>query len=61
MRDLLLYAAALIAAELLHRRDSDLGADEEADRFSAAAPVTVAAAILLGPFQALIKIGRAHV
>ncbi len=54
MRDLLLYAAALIAAELLHRRDRDLGTDEEHDRFSAAAPVAVAAAILLGPWQALV-------
>jgi hypothetical protein len=36
MRALLLFAAALIAAELLHRRDSDLGTVDEDDRFSAA-------------------------
>jgi hypothetical protein len=54
MRDLLLYAAALIAAELLHRRDDDLGTDEEADRFSAAAPIAVAAAILLAPWHAFL-------
>jgi HD-GYP domain-containing protein (c-di-GMP phosphodiesterase class II) len=52
MRALLLFAAALIAAELLHRRDDDLGTDEEADRFSVAAPLAVAAAILLGPLHA---------
>src|SRR5688572_12693755 len=54
MRDLLLYAAALIAAELLHRRDRDLGTDEEDDRFSAAASIAAAAAILLGPWHALV-------
>jgi hypothetical protein len=53
MQALLLFAAALIVAELLHRSDDDLGTDDEADRFSAAAPVAVAAAILLGPWSAL--------
>jgi hypothetical protein len=43
------FAAALIAAELLHRRDNDLGTVEEDDRFSAAGPIAVASAILLGP------------
>lgn len=51
MQALLLFAAALIAAELLHRRDDDLGSDD-ADRFSVAAPLAAAAAILLGPLQA---------
>jgi hypothetical protein len=51
---LLLFAAALIAAELLHRRDDDLGNPEEADRFSIAAPLAAAAAILLGPWYALL-------
>jgi hypothetical protein len=54
MRVLLLFSAALIAAELLHRRDDDLGNAEEADRFSIAAPLAAAAAILLGPFYALL-------
>ena len=54
MRALLLFAAALIAAELLHRRDDDLGNPEEADRFSIAAPLAAAAAILLGPWYALL-------
>jgi hypothetical protein len=54
MQALLLFAAALIAAELLHRRDTDLGTEEEADRFSVAAPLAVAAAIALGPWQALL-------
>ena len=54
MQALLLFAAALIAAELLHRRDTDLGADEEADRFSVAAPLAAAAAIVLGPLHALL-------
>jgi hypothetical protein len=54
MRALLLFSAALIAAELLHRRDRDLGTDEEADRFSVAAPLAVAAAMLLGPWSALL-------
>jgi HD domain len=53
MRDLLLFAAALIAAELLHRRDQELGTDEESDRFSVAAALAAAAAIMLGPLQAL--------
>jgi HD-GYP domain-containing protein (c-di-GMP phosphodiesterase class II) len=52
MRDLLLFAAALIAAELLHRRDRELGTDEESDRFSVAAALAAAAAIMLGPLQA---------
>jgi hypothetical protein len=54
MQALLLFAAALIAAELLHRRDNELGRDEEADRFSVAAPLAVAAAMLLGPWSALL-------
>jgi hypothetical protein len=54
MRALLLLAAALIAAELLHRRDDELGNPEEADRFSIAAPLAAAAAILLGPWYALL-------
>jgi hypothetical protein len=54
MQALLLFAAALIAAELLHRRDHDLGTDEEDDRFSVAAPLAAAAAILLGPWSALL-------
>jgi hypothetical protein len=54
MQALLLFAAALIAAELLHRRDNDLGMDEEADRFSVAAPLAAAAAIVLGPWQAFL-------
>ena len=51
MRAVLLFAAALIAAELLHRRDDELGTDD-GDRFSVAAPLAAAAAILLGPLQA---------
>lgn len=51
MQALLLFAAALIAAELLHRREDDLGSDD-ADRFSVAAPLAAAAAILLGPLPA---------
>jgi hypothetical protein len=54
MQALLLFAAALIAAELLHRRDRDLGTEDEADRFSVAAPLAVAAAIVLGPLHALL-------
>jgi len=54
MQALLLFAAALIAAELLHPRDDDLGAGDDADRFSAAAPLAAAAAILLGPWSALV-------
>jgi HD-GYP domain-containing protein (c-di-GMP phosphodiesterase class II) len=54
MRALLLFAAALIAAELLHRRADYLGPDEEADRFSVAAPLAAAAAILLGPIHACV-------
>jgi hypothetical protein len=57
MRALLLLAAALIAAELLHRRDNDLGTVEEDDRFSAAGPIAVAAAILIGPWSALLVSG----
>jgi HD-GYP domain-containing protein (c-di-GMP phosphodiesterase class II) len=44
-------AAAVIVAELLHRRDDDLGAEE---RFSAAAPIAAAAALVLGPWPALV-------
>jgi len=52
---LALAAAAVIAAELLHRRDDDLGADEAAsDRFSVAAPIVAAAAVVLGPWAALL-------
>jgi len=52
---LALVAAAVIAAELLHRRDDDLGADEDApDRFSVAAPIVAAAAIVLGPWPSLL-------
>lgn len=54
MQALLLFAAALIAAELLHRRDDDLRTDEESDQFSVAAPLAVAAATLLGPWSALL-------
>src|SRR5215203_2399837 len=55
MRALLVFAAALIAAELLHRRDDELGTtDEEADRFSVTAPIAAAVAILLGPLQAFV-------
>jgi HD-GYP domain-containing protein (c-di-GMP phosphodiesterase class II) len=52
---LALVAAAVIAAELLHRRDDDLGADEAApDRFSIAAPIIAAAVLVLGPWSALL-------
>jgi HD-GYP domain-containing protein (c-di-GMP phosphodiesterase class II) len=52
---LALAAAAVIAAELLHRRDDDLGADEAApDRFSVTAPIVAAAALVLGPWPALL-------
>ena len=52
---LALAAAAVIAAELLHRRDDDLGADEAApDRFSVAAPLVAASAVVLGPWAALL-------
>jgi HD-GYP domain-containing protein (c-di-GMP phosphodiesterase class II) len=52
---LALVAAAVIAAELLHRRDDDLGADERApDRFSIAAPIVAAAALVLGPWPATL-------
>lgn len=51
MQALLLFAAALIAAELLHRPDDELGTDD-ADRFSAAAPLAAAAGLLFGPLQA---------
>jgi HD domain len=52
MQALLLFAAALIAAELLHRRDRDLGTDEDSDRFSVTAALAAASAILLGPISA---------
>jgi HD-GYP domain-containing protein (c-di-GMP phosphodiesterase class II) len=52
---LALLAAAVIAAELLHRRDDDLGTDEAAtDRFSIAAPIVAAAALMLGPSPAAL-------
>ena len=52
---LALLAAAVIAAELLHRRDDDLGADEAVpDRFSVTAPIVVAGALVLGPWPALL-------
>jgi HD-GYP domain-containing protein (c-di-GMP phosphodiesterase class II) len=52
---LALVAAAVIAAELLHRRDDDLGADEAApDRFSVTAPIVAAAALVLGPWPAFL-------
>jgi HD-GYP domain-containing protein (c-di-GMP phosphodiesterase class II) len=51
---LALVAAAVIVAELLHRRDDELGADEAAsERFSVAAPIAAAAALVLGPWPAL--------
>ncbi len=51
---LALVSAAVIVAELLHRRDDDLGADEAApERFSVAAPIVAAAALVLGPWPAL--------
>ena len=57
---LALLAAAVIVAELLHRRDDDLGTDEAApDRFSVTAPVVVAASLLLGPWPALVVGGGA--
>jgi HD-GYP domain-containing protein (c-di-GMP phosphodiesterase class II) len=50
-----LFAAAVIAAELLHRRDDELGTDDaEGDGFSAAAPIAAAAAIVVGPWPALL-------
>jgi HD-GYP domain-containing protein (c-di-GMP phosphodiesterase class II) len=50
-----LFAAAVIAAELLHRRDDELGTDDaEADGFSTAAPIAAAAAIVVGPWAALL-------
>jgi HD-GYP domain-containing protein (c-di-GMP phosphodiesterase class II) len=52
MRALLLFAAALIAAELLHRRDRDLGTDEDSDRFSVTGALAAAAAVALGPLPA---------
>ena len=52
---LALLAAAVIAAELLHRRDDDLGADEAVpDRFSVTAPIVAAGALVLGPWPALL-------
>jgi HD-GYP domain-containing protein (c-di-GMP phosphodiesterase class II) len=52
---LALLAAAVIAAELLHRRDDDLGADEAVpDRFSVTAPIVAAGALLLGPWPVLL-------
>jgi HD-GYP domain-containing protein (c-di-GMP phosphodiesterase class II) len=52
---LALFAAAVIAAELLHRRDDDLGADEAVpDRFSVTAPIVAAGALVLGPWPALL-------
>ena len=52
---LALVAAAVIVAELLHRRDDDLGGDEAAgEPFSVAAPVVAAAALALGPWAALV-------
>jgi HD-GYP domain-containing protein (c-di-GMP phosphodiesterase class II) len=52
---LALVAAAVIAAELLHRRDDELGADEASpERFSIAAPIVAAAALVLGPWAALL-------
>jgi HD-GYP domain-containing protein (c-di-GMP phosphodiesterase class II) len=51
---LALVAAAVIAAELLHRRDDDLGGDDAApDRFSVAAPIVAAAALVVGPWPSL--------
>jgi HD-GYP domain-containing protein (c-di-GMP phosphodiesterase class II) len=51
---LALALAAVIAAEVLHRRDDDLGADEAApDRFSVTAPIVAATALVLGPVPAL--------
>jgi hypothetical protein len=52
---LALVTAAVIVAELLHRRDDELGADEAAaERFSVAAPIAAAAALALGPWAALV-------
>jgi HD-GYP domain-containing protein (c-di-GMP phosphodiesterase class II) len=52
---LALVAAAVIVAELIHRRDDDLGGEEAAgEPFSAAAPVLAAAALALGPWAALV-------
>jgi HD-GYP domain-containing protein (c-di-GMP phosphodiesterase class II) len=54
MQALLLFAAALIAAELLHRRDRELGTGEDSDRFSVTAALAASAAIVLGPIAALL-------
>jgi hypothetical protein len=54
MQALLLFAAALIAAELLHRRDRDLGIDAESDGFSVSAGIAAAAAVVLGPLPSLL-------
>src|SRR5829696_8008595 len=52
---LALLAAAVIAAELLYRRDDDLGADEAVpDRFSVTAPIVAAGALVLGPWPVLL-------
>lgn len=52
---LALVAAAVIAAELLHRRDDELGPDEASpERFSVASPIVAAAALVLGPWAALL-------
>ncbi|HET9322865.1 MAG TPA: HD domain-containing phosphohydrolase [Gaiellaceae bacterium] len=51
---LALALAAVIAAEVLYRRDDQLGADEAApDRFSVTAPIVAATALVLGPVPAL--------
>jgi HD-GYP domain-containing protein (c-di-GMP phosphodiesterase class II) len=54
MQAVLLFAAALIAAELLHRRDRELGTGDDSDRFSVTAALAAAAAIVLGPVSALL-------
>jgi hypothetical protein len=54
MRSLLLFGAALIVAELLHRPDRELGTEDDSDRFSIAASLAAAAAIVLGPLSALL-------
>ncbi len=52
---LALVAAAVIVAELLHRRDDELGTDDAAsERFSVSAPIAAAAALVLGPWPALL-------
>jgi HD-GYP domain-containing protein (c-di-GMP phosphodiesterase class II) len=52
---LALVAAAVIVAELLHRRDDELGGgDGASERFSVAAPIAAAAALVLGPWPALL-------